>query len=171
VFGALITVVVLAFLYSALHSANDAGNDVKCDPQALERTRSQVKMLDDLYKGYVVQITLNYVDAKDRMAAGRVTKAVFKSMADKGWHSARLVDGSGDPINKANLPKTDFEKRAIDEIKGGKTYVEQVASADGKPVLRAATIVPAVMKQCVICHTSKNEGELLGAIVYEVPIR
>ena len=41
----------------------------------------------------------------------------------------------------------------------------------GKPVLRAATIVPAVMKQCTTCHEGKKEGDLLGALVYEVPIR
>jgi hypothetical protein len=167
-FAAMGAIILLTGLFGLATPAADT--DVEVDPQALERTRTQVKMLDDLYKGYVVQITANYVDAKDRMAAGRVTKAVFKSMADKGWHSARLVDGSGAPINKANLPKTDFERTAIEQMKDGKAYFEQVAVADGKPVLRAATIVPAVMKQCVICHTSKKEGELLGAIVYEIPI-
>jgi hypothetical protein len=146
-------------------------DDKKVDGAALERTRTQVKMLDDLYKNYVVQITANYVDSKDRMAGGRVTKAVFKAMSEKGWHSARLVDGSGEPLNKANVAKTDFEKEAITQIKNGNAYFEQVALVDGKPVLRAATIVPAVMKQCTVCHTNKKEGELLGAIVYEVPIK
>jgi len=37
-------------------------------------------------------------------------------------------------------------------------------------VLRVATVVPAVMKQCTICHGGK-EGRLLGAIVYELPIK
>jgi hypothetical protein len=37
-------------------------------------------------------------------------------------------------------------------------------------VLRAATVVPAVMKECAACHKTKM-GDLLGTIVYEIPIR
>ena len=37
--------------------------------------------------------------------------------------------------------------------------------------LRAATRVPVVMKQCITCHPGSKEGDLLGALVYEVPIK
>jgi len=38
-------------------------------------------------------------------------------------------------------------------------------------LLKASSIiVPVVMKQCITCHQGKKEGELLGAIVYEVPV-
>jgi hypothetical protein len=30
--------------------------------------------------------------------------------------------------------------------------------------------VPVVLKQCAVCH-GKKEGTLLGAIVYELPIK
>ena len=58
----------------------------------------------------------------------------------------------------------------MEAIKGGKQYFEEVGEKDGKPVLRAATLLPAVMKQCVVCHGGK-EGRVLGTIVYEVPIK
>jgi hypothetical protein len=55
-------------------------------------------------------------------------------------------------------------------MKDGKTYFEEIGEAEGKPVFRAATVVPAVMKECAVCHRVK-EGTLLGTIVYELPIK
>jgi hypothetical protein len=101
-----------------------------------------------------------------------VAKKVFKHMEDKGHGHARLVDATGEPANPGNRPKTDFEKAAVEQLKKGKTYYDEVAAdKDGKPVLRAATVVPVVMKQCSACHRGKKEGDLLGAIVYELPIK
>jgi hypothetical protein len=142
----------------------------KVDPAALERTREQVKMLDDVYKNAVVAITNVYVDKQADTPAATVAKMVFEAVHKKGWHSARLIDATGKPKNKENVAKTDFEKRAATEILGGKASIEEVAEVDGKPVLRVATVVPSVLKQCAICHGGK-EGRVLGAIVYEVPIK
>jgi len=128
-------------------------------------------MLDDLHKGYVVHITDTYVKAQEIAPAARVAKKVFKHMADKGWGSGRLVDASGKPFNEANVAKTEFEKRAVAEISAGKPYVDEVAVSDGKPVLRAATVVPAVMPQCIKCHEAAKQGDVLGALIYELPIR
>lgn len=135
------------------------------DP-ALERTREQVKMLDDLYKNAVVSVTNRY----DGPPAIKVAKDVFAAMEKKGWHKARLVDASGVPQNEANLPQTDFEKRAAEAIRGGKPYYEEVADSGRERTLRVATIVPAVAKKCATCHGVK-EGDLLGFIRYEVPIK
>ena len=55
-------------------------------------------------------------------------------------------------------------------VAGGKTYIEEVGEKDGKPVFRAGTVVPAVMSQCAVCHGGR-EGRVLGAIVYELPIK
>jgi hypothetical protein len=142
----------------------------KPDPAAVERARETVKMLDDLYKTAVVSITNNYYVEQASTPAAAVAKDVFEAMHKKGWHSARLIDATGKPKKKANVAETDFEKKAVAEMKAGKTYYEEVGEKDGKPVFRAATIVPAVLKQCVICHGVK-EGALLGTIVYEVPIK
>jgi hypothetical protein len=141
------------------------------DSAAVERARETVRMLDDLYKGAVVHITATYVRAQEITPAARVAQKIFKHMEEKGWHSARLIDATGTPSNKANVPQTDFEKKAVAQIKAGKPYVDEVAVRDGKPVLRAATVVPVVMKQCITCHPGMKEGEVIGALVYEVPIK
>jgi hypothetical protein len=141
------------------------------DAAAVARTRTEVKMLDDLYKSAIVHITRTYVKARERTPAAAAAKQIFKDMAAKGWHEARLLDATGEPVNKANRPRTAFEKRAITQLKDGKPYYEEVDAHGGKPVLRAATPVPVVMQACVNCHPHTREGQLMGAIVYEVPIK
>ena len=147
-----------------------AGDKKDPDKAALERTRDQVKMLDDLYKTAVVSITNSYVEGQSSVPAAMVAKDVFAAMHKKGYHTARLIDATGKPKNKANVAKTDFEKKAVDEMKAGKAYYEEVAAVDGKHVLRVATVVPTVLKQCAVCH-GKKEGTLLGAIIYELPVK
>jgi hypothetical protein len=141
------------------------------DPAALERARDQVKMLDDLYKTAVVGITATYVNQQNDTPAAAVAKKVFEAMHKKGYHTARLIDATGKPKSFDNMAESEFEKKAVKEIKGGKAYFEEIGEAKGKPVLRAATVVPAVMKQCVQCHGGIKEGEVMGAIVYELPIK
>lgn len=162
-------VLILASLAAWQNPARTA--DAAPDQAAVDRARATVRLLDDLHKGYVVTITDTYVKAQESIPAARIAKKVFKHMEAQGHGSGRLLDATGDPLNKANLPHSDFEKAAVKAIQGGKPYFDQVGQKDGKPVLRAATIVPAVMKQCITCHAGRKEGALLGALVYEVPIK
>jgi Protein of unknown function (DUF3365) len=173
---ALRVAVVLAFGVGtgwALTAADKPGSQTPAttpDKAAVERTREQILMLDDLYKTAVVGISQTYAAQQFDTPAAVVAGAVFDAMKKKGWHAARLVDATGKPKRKDNVADTPFEKKAIEAIQGGKKYFEEIGDANGKPVLRAATIVPAVLKQCASCHNVK-EGDLLGAIVYEVPIK
>jgi hypothetical protein len=163
---------VLGLTYSAPTpvAAEEKAETQKPDPAAVQRARDEVKKLDDLYKTAVVGITATYVEKQVDTPAATVAKALFEAMHKKGYHSAKLLDASGKPKSKKNVASTDFEKKVVSQIQGGKSYVEEIGETDGKPVLRAGTIVPAVMKQCVLCHGGK-EGELLGVLVYEVPIK
>ena len=92
-------------------------------------------------------------------------------MEKSGWGTSRLIDATGSPMNKANVAQTEFEKRAVEKLNAGESYYSEVARKDNRPVLRAATRVPVVMKQCISCHPGYKEGDLLGALVYEVPIK
>jgi hypothetical protein len=159
-------------LYSSTTPVATTAADAKApDPAALERTREQVKMLDDLYKTAVVGITATYVNQQSDTPAAAVAKKVFEAMHKKGYHTARLIDATGKPKSFDNVAESEFEKKAVKEIKGGKAYFEEIGEVKGKPVLRAATVVPAVMKQCVQCHGGIKEGDVMGAIVYELQIK
>ncbi len=139
---------------------------------AVERTRKQTKMLDDLYKTAIVLITEHYVKG-DEPAAAVAGKLLWKEMKAKGHHEARLIDATGDPIETVNAPADDFEKAAIKEILGGKASVDKVIEKDGKRYLRTATIVPVVMEKCKSCHphyANVPQGKAIGAIAYTLPI-
>ncbi len=152
-----IAVVALGSLLSADEPKADA---------ALERTREQVKMLDALYKNAVVSVTNRY----DGPPAIKMAKDVFEAMEKGNFHRAKLVDASGSPQNEANLPKTPFEKRAEKVIRSGKPYYDEVTGTGKDRVLSVATVVPAVTAKCAKCHGVK-EGDLLGFIRYEIPVR
>lgn len=148
-----------------------AAESLAPDREAVQRAHDTVKMLDDLHKGYVVNITATYVKAQERTPAAHVAKKVFAFVEKNGGLQVRLIDATGAPVNKSNAAKNDFEKRAIQKLSKGETYVSEVGRKNERPVLLAATPVPVVMKQCITCHPGYKEGDLLGALVYEVPIK
>lgn len=148
--------------------ATDAAPPVK--NEAVERTRRQVKMLDDLYKTTIVFITNTYVDSDKDVAAGEIARDLFAAMREKGWHDARLVDATGHPTNDENVPKSSFEKAAIKKILSGEAYVDEVISEKGKQYLQAATVVPVVNQKCIVCHPGWKVGQVIGAVSYKLAI-
>ncbi len=161
--------VLAALTLSVRHGAAEANEDPS-DP-AVERAREQVRMLDDLYKTVIVFINDTYVEDADTPAAGEVARELFGVMRAKGWHDARLIDGTGKPLNDDNRPKGDFERAAIQSILNGETYYDAVIEEDGKRFLRAATVVPVVNDKCVMCHPGNKVGDVLGAVSYKLKIK
>jgi hypothetical protein len=141
---------------------------------ALERTRDTVKMLDDVYKTAVVLITTHYVNDKDDLPAGTAAIALFDAINKKGWHTVRLIDASGEPINDANVAEDEFEKEAIAKLKAGESWHESVVRKDGKRILRAMTPIPVVLEKCTMCHENYKQfkdGQPIGALSYTIPVR
>jgi hypothetical protein len=144
------------------------------DKAAVERTRDTVKMLDDVYKQAIVLITDKYVNDENDFPAGSAAVEWFKRVGKTGYHQVRLIDATGQPYEEANVAKTDFEKEGLKQLKAGKAFYDQVTTKEGKPHLLAITPVPVVMKKCIMCHphyADAKEGEPIGAISYEIPIR
>lgn len=142
-------------------------------PQAVERTRKTVRMLDDLYKTAVVLITKHYVNVESDLPAGTAAIALFDAMREKGWHDIRLLDATGQPYEDKNVPRDDFEKTAVARLKAGDAYYEQVVHRDGKALLRAATPIPVVLQKCTMCHPHYKDarpGEPVGILSYTLPI-
>jgi hypothetical protein len=134
------------------------------DP-AMARARAQAKMLDDLFKVAVVDITNRY----DGPPAAKVAKAIFAAAKDKKYFNAKLLDATGAPQNEANVPQDDFEKRAAKAMTEGQTYLEEVVGRGSARRLRVATVVPAVVQKCARCHGVK-QGDLLGFLSYDLPV-
>jgi len=145
----------------------------KKDDPALERTRKQVQILDDVYKTAIVLITENYVDEKSDLAAGAAFQKLFQAMREKGHHDVRLLDATGEPYDPDNAPRDEFEKAAIKALKEGKAYYERITEKNGKRYLQAATPIPVVLKKCTLCHSAYEKakaGEPIGALGYTIAI-
>lgn len=152
-----------------------AQESAKPTEEAVNRTRDSVKMLDDIYKTAVVLITDKYVHSEDDFAAGSAAVALFSAIEKKGWHTAELLDVTGDPYDSKNVANDPFEKQAVKKIKQGAKFVESVEQdSKGNPVFRAMTPVPVVLEKCAMCHEHYRDvpaGGAIGAISYSVPIR
>ena len=163
--------VTLLLLTATLAPAQD---DKPKPDRALERTRKQVKMLDDLYKTAVVLITTHYVEEDSDLPAGTAAIALFSAMKEKGWHDIRLVDASGEPIEEKNSPQDKFEKTAVAKLKAGESYYEEVVGRRrNNRTLRAATPIPVVLEKCIMCHENykqAKEGEPIGILSYKLKI-
>jgi len=163
-----LSILLAAFLAVGLSAQADEPKD-----PALDRARKQTQMLDDLYKTAIVLVTETYVENESDVAAATSFKTLFEAMKKKGYHEARLIDATGDPYEPKNAPADDFERAAIKAIKSGKASHEQVIEKEGRRYLRTATMVPVVMKKCIICHPAWEKvkpGEPIGAIGYIVPV-
>ncbi len=136
----------------------------------LEHARKTVRMVDNVYKTYIVLITEEYVDNPSVLSAATLSKRVFESMNKKGWYKTRLLDATGTPFNPENNPRDAFERDAIRAMISGKTYFEKIEKVEGKDHLRAVTSVHAVMKGCISCHPDRKFGDLLGGIAYSIPL-
>ncbi len=157
--------VVILFFTSTTAIAEESSKG-----KTVTQAREIVKMLDDLYKTFIVLITEEYVNDPSVLPAATLSKRVFEVMSKKGWHKARLLDATGTPFNPDNNPKDEFERDAIKAMVSGKSYFERIEKIEGKDYLRAATIVPVVIKGCTICHQDKKVGDLLGAISYSITL-
>jgi hypothetical protein len=171
----LLTVVVtLGFLVIVFGMRDSSAKELKIRSAAVERTREQVRMLDDIYKTAVVLITQHYVNSEDDLSAGSAAKALFAAIREKGWHEVNLLDASGEPYNDENTAKDPFDIAAIKSLKAGETFIDQVIRRDGKRYLRAATPIPVVMEKCIMCHENyrnAKQGEPIGILSYTVPIK
>ena len=142
------------------------------DTAAVDRTRKQILMLDDLYKTAVVAITEHYVNDPSTLSAASAAKVLFAAMKKNGWHEARLLGFTDVLFNASeNAPKDEFENKAKEALLGGAANYEEVVSKGGKDYLRMATAVPVVMEKCIMCHADfKDKKGAIGAIAYTVEL-
>jgi hypothetical protein len=139
--------------------------------KAVERTRQEIKMLDDLYKNAIVLINEHYVNNPSDFPAATAGKALFAAMNKNGWHEVRLLgltDVIGDPDD---APRDAFEKAAAKKLIAGEAPDEEIVEKGGKRYLRVATGIPVVAEKCIMCHENfkGNKGNV-GALSYIVPV-
>lgn len=162
----------LAAVLVVNHAAGVA--EERQEDAAVVRARKTVKMLDDVYKTTVVLITDKYVEDESDFPAGAAAIALFDAISKKGWHEVRLIDVSGEPYDEKNVARDAFERQAVEKMKAGESYYDEVEQGEGgKAYLRAMTPVPVVMQKCVMCHPNYEQaakGAAIGALSYRIPL-
>jgi hypothetical protein len=98
-------------------------------------------------------------------------------VADKGVFRYALI--STWAINKANLPKNDFEKKGLDAVAAdpSKPFSETI-TVNGKKYFAALYADKAVAPACVTCHNGHKEspktdfklGDVMGGVVITIPL-
>jgi hypothetical protein len=108
------------------------------DPE-IERTRQEIKMLDDLFKNVIVLVDATYVKNPSDVAAATAGKALFAAMKKGGWYDVRLL-GLTDVIgDQDDVPRDAFEQTAAKKLVAGAPWYEEVLEKDRKRYLRVAT--------------------------------
>jgi len=128
----LLTLLVLAIagFMTISFAADETTKPKKQRDKAVERTRKQMRMLDDVYKSAVVLITTHYVNDENDLPAGSAAIALFDAVKKKSWHEVRLLDATGEPIEEKNTAKDEFEETAIAKLKAGESYYDRVIEKD-----------------------------------------
>jgi hypothetical protein len=171
--GRWVTALAVMAISAVLWTTATLSQEKKNEDPAVARARKQVQVLDDIYKSAIVIITEHYVEEDSDLAAGAAFQKLFDVVKKKGYHEVRLLDATGEPYEKKNLPQDDFEKEAVAALKAGKQSPEKIVEKDGKRFLRVATPIPVVMKKCVMCHPAYEKapaGQAIGALGYTIPI-
>ena len=82
-------------------------------------------------------------------------------------------------INKANMPRTDFERRGLEQLAGAPDRpFTSYESAGGKRYFMAVYADRAVSDACVDCHNAHKEsprhdfkrGDVMGGVVIALPV-
>ena len=125
---------------------------------AVERTRQEVKMLDDLFKNMIVLVDGHYVKNPSDFPAATAAKALWAALKKDGWYDVRilgLTDVIGDPDD---VPRDAFEQAAAKKLLAGETPQEEVVEKDGKRYLRVATGIPPIRPAATVptCMPSRS---------------
>lgn len=96
------------------------------------------------------------------------TQEIGKELGKQGIFQARLV--SDQPMNPANAPRDEFEKKAVELIKNGAESFSDIQITNGVPTFRRASADLASVEACVNCHVGKQLGDVIGLLSISIPI-
>jgi hypothetical protein len=128
--------------------------------------RTAVAMLDDAYHLILEETHAAYHTQPTRPVAASVVRKLQARMAELGWPRARFLAVNAVVMHPDHLPRDDFERRAVQTLRGNDERVEQVV--DGQ--LRVATVV-STGGSCFSCHWTSPGKASKAAITFAVPLR
>ena len=86
----------------------------------------------------------------------------------------RLWNASGKRTEEKNAPQDDFEKAALKQLKGERSWDQKEIQKDDQCDLRVATPLPFVLEKCVMCQEhfcTVGKRTPIGALSYPLRIQ
>jgi methyl-accepting chemotaxis protein len=171
----LAAVVVMAGGYVILSQRADANLD-----ELLTQRLKQIEAVVQTSRAY---IATNYVAKIKKSKAGSeivtskdhanspdaipfpatAAREIGEELMKSGTMNFRYVSQS--PINSANLPKDGFETEAMKALSAGADSYSRREDMNGTLTFRRAVPDKATSAACIGCHTDKQVGDTLGALV------
>jgi Protein of unknown function (DUF3365) len=125
----------------------------------------------------VIKASEHFKEDKALPLPAQMLRMGAQLVAEKGVFRYALI--SKWAINKANLPKSDFEAKGLEAVVAdpSKPYVETI-TAGGKKYFAALYADKAVAPACVTCHNGHKEspktdfklGDVMGGVVISIPL-
>ena len=96
------------------------------------------------------------------------TQEIGKTLGEQGIFQARLI--SDQPMNPANAPKDEFERKATQAIMSGADQYSEVDTVNGVLTYRRASADKASVQACVNCHVGTEVGDVVGLLSVSMPM-
>ena len=136
-------------------------------PVAVARDRA--KVMHDLYATTLTVMHHRYFHGDRAVVPARAMEDIFSEIKQQSAVDARWISVNTKAMSVNHEPKSDFEKKAADEIIAGKTEYETV---DGGYFRHAGAI--RLGSGCISCHGGffKEQGKTpkFAALVISVPV-
>jgi hypothetical protein len=135
-----------------------------------------VHRLQDVEK--VIKSSEQFKEEKGLPLPSQMLRMGAQRSASKGTLRYALI--SAWAINKANMPKTDFEKNGLEAlVKDPSKPATATETVNGKTYFKALYPDKAVSEACVDCHNMHAEsprtdfklGEVMGGVVISFPVQ
>ena len=170
-----VAVVVMAAGYVILSNQADANLD--------ELLTQRLKQIESVVQTSRAYIATNYVAKIKKSKAGSeiitakdhannpdaipfpatAAREIGEELMKNGTMNFRYISQS--PINSANLPKDGFETEALKTIASGADNYTRREDMNGTLTFRRAVPDKATSAVCISCHSDKQVGDTLGALI------
>lgn len=171
----LVAVVVMAGGYFILNKQADANLD-----ELLTQRLKQIEAVVQTSRAYIAtnyvakikksKVGSEIITAKDHANnpeaipfPATAAREIGEELMKNGTMNFRYISQS--PINSSNLPKDGFETEALKALASGAENYTRREDMNGVLTFRRAVTDKATSAACISCHSDKQVGDTLGALV------
>ncbi len=137
---------------------------------SLDVARDRAKLMHDIYVATMDVMHERYFHGERAFVPARAMEDVFAQMNRQSQVEARWISVNVRAMSVSHEPKTPFEKRAAEEIAGGKEAIDEIEGG----FYRRAGAIP-LAEGCVNCHggffRESSKTPKFAGLVISIPVK